>query len=74
MKTLKLITLILFLSSNIFSLNADDMVIAKRISIQSAVLDEERAIFISTPSGYDPDWTYYSDVYEGTIINSLNNK
>lgn len=63
MKTFKLITLFLFLLSNIFSQNADDIVIAKKIKIQSTVLGEERSIFVSTPSGYDQSTSAYPVMY-----------
>ncbi len=52
MKTFKFLTLILFLSSNTYSQNTDDIIIAKKLKIQSKVLNEERTIFVSTPSGY----------------------
>jgi hypothetical protein len=63
MKTLNLITLIIFLSLNIFSQNTDDIVIAKKIRIESTVLDEERTIFVSTPSDYDQSTTAYPVMY-----------
>lgn len=63
MKALKLIILILLLSSNSFSQNGDDIVIAKKMTIQSTVLDEERTIFVSTPSGYDQSTSAYPVMY-----------
>ena len=52
MKILKLLVLLLILAETINAQNADDVVIAKKISIQSAVLGEDRTIFVSTPTGY----------------------
>jgi hypothetical protein len=63
MVKLKLITLLLLLSANIFSQNTDDIVIAKRIKIQSTVLNEERTIFVSTPLNYNQSIDAYPVMY-----------
>ena len=52
MKVVKLFLILLLLSKITYSQNADDVVIAKRISINSTVLGEERTISVSIPSGY----------------------
>lgn len=63
MKVHILITLLLLLSLNIFSQNADDIVIAEKINIHSTVLNEERTIFVSTPPGYDQSTSAYPVMY-----------
>ena len=44
--------LLLFFAETIYAQNTDDVVIAKRIRINSAILNEERTIFVSTPFDY----------------------
>ena len=56
---------------NVF-LQSDNVVIAKKIRINSTVLSEERTIFVSTPSDYDLSNNFYPVMYvldgsEGTI-------
>jgi hypothetical protein len=46
-----------------YSQNSDDLVIAKRIKINSTVLGEERTIFVSTPNGYDNSKDSYQVLY-----------
>jgi predicted alpha/beta superfamily hydrolase len=46
-----------------YSQNSDDLVIAKRIKINSTVLGEERTIYISTPNGYDNSKDSYQVLY-----------
>ena len=52
MKTFKLLVILLLFGEPIYAQNADDIIIAKRIRINSTVLGEERTIFVSTPSDY----------------------
>jgi uncharacterized protein len=52
MKTFKLLVILIFLAEPIYAQNTDDVVIAKRIRINSAILNEERTIFVSTPFDY----------------------
>ena len=63
MKTVKLLALLLFLAQIIYSQNSEDIVIAKRIKINSVVLGEERTITISTPSGYSKSKDSYPVLY-----------
>lgn len=60
-----LIIVIFFINGgqHLFSQNADDIVIAKKIRIQSTVLNEERTIFVSTPSGYHQSTSAYPVLY-----------
>jgi len=52
MKTFKLLLIFLLFAEMISAQNADDVIISKRIRINSAVLGEERTIFVSTPFDY----------------------
>ncbi len=52
MRTFKLLLIPLLFTELIYAQNIDDVVIAKRIRINSAVLGEERTIFVSTPFDY----------------------
>lgn len=63
MKTVKLLVLLLFLVQITYSQNSEDVVIAKRIKINSAVLGEERTIVVSTPSGYAKSKDSYQVLY-----------
>lgn len=67
MKRFNSILFLLFLSFSanltLFSQNNDDVIIAKRIRIQSTVLGEERTIFVSTPLGYDQSTSSYPVMY-----------
>jgi len=62
MKIVKLLILLLFLTEIIYSQN-DDLVIAKRIKINSVILGEEREIYVSTPSGYTESLDSYPVMY-----------
>jgi len=59
MKTFKLLVFLLLFSEIIYAQSTDDVIIAKKIKINSMVLGEERTIFVSTPSSYD----FSSDSY-----------
>ena len=63
MKMVKLLISLLLLTEITYSQNADDLVLAKRIKIYSAILDEERAIYVSTPSGYAKSLEAYPVMY-----------
>jgi len=63
MRTLKLLLIILLFAETIYAQNADDVVIAKEIKINSAVLGEERIIYVSVPSGYDDSKDSYQVLY-----------
>jgi hypothetical protein len=63
MKTVKLLIFLLFLVQISYSQSSDDIVIAKRIKINSAVLGEERTIIVSTPSGYAKSKNSYHVMY-----------
>lgn len=52
MKTLKLVLILLFFAGTICAQSTDDVVIAKRIKINSTVLGEERMAYVSLPFGY----------------------
>jgi uncharacterized protein len=52
MKSIKIILVLLCLTEISYSQNSDDVVIAKRIKINSLVLAEEETIFISIPNSY----------------------
>ena len=52
MRTFKLLVILLLFTELIYAQNTDDVVIAKRIRITSAVLGEERTIYVSTPTDY----------------------
>jgi enterochelin esterase-like enzyme len=62
MKTVKLLIILLLLTEITYSQN-DDFVIAKRITINSTILVEERAIYGSTPSGYTESLYSYPVMY-----------
>lgn len=62
MKTVKLLIILLLLTEITYSQN-DDFVIAKRIKINSTILGEERAIYVSTPSGYTESLYSYPVMY-----------
>ena len=63
MKAIKLLLLFLFIAEMTYSENSDDLVIAKEIKLNSAVLGEERTIYVSTPSGYDNSQDSYTVLY-----------
>jgi uncharacterized protein len=63
MRTIKLFLLLLCLTELSYSQNSDDLVIAKRVKINSVVLGEERTVFISTPSGYNDSKESYQVLY-----------
>lgn len=52
MKTIKLLVILLLLTELTHSQNADDVIVAKRIKVNSTILGEERTIYVSTPSSY----------------------
>jgi hypothetical protein len=63
MKIVRLLTIILLFAETIYAQNDDDLVIAKRITINSTVLGEERTIYVSTPSGYGDAKDSYQVLY-----------
>ena len=63
MRTIKLFLILVLLTELTYPQTSDDLVIAKRINISSAVLGEERTIFISTPNGYDDSKESYQVLY-----------
>jgi len=63
MKSVKLLVVFLLFAGMAYPQNADDVVIAKRIKINSAVLGEERTIYVSTPSGYSESNESYPVFY-----------
>ncbi|RPH34370.1 MAG: hypothetical protein EHM93_00965 [Bacteroidales bacterium] len=63
MKTIKLLVILLLLSGAIYAQNSDDIIIAKRIRLTSAVLGEERTIYVSTPSSYSDSTTSFPVMY-----------
>jgi predicted alpha/beta superfamily hydrolase len=62
MKPVKLLIMLLLLTEITYSQN-DDLVIAKRIKVNSMILGEERAIYVSTPSGYTESLDSYPVMY-----------
>ncbi|MBU1099752.1 MAG: hypothetical protein KKA84_05035 [Bacteroidetes bacterium] len=72
MKAIQLIIIILCLWSSALSQNNEDVIIAKKIVLHSTVMDEERTIFVSTPSNYESTNVSYPVFYvldgdEGSI-------
>lgn len=63
MKTFKLLLLLVFLTEVTYSQNPDDLVIAKRVKLNSVILGEERTVFISTPFGYNDSKESYQVLY-----------
>lgn len=63
MKTFKFLAILLLITEMTYPQNSDDLVIAKKIKINSTVLGEERTIYISTPSGYDNSKDSYQVLY-----------
>jgi len=63
MKIIKLLLIFLFFWEITYSQSSNDLVIAKSIKINSAVLGEERTIYISTPSGYNDSKESYPVLY-----------
>ncbi len=63
MRTFKLLVILLCLTEMTYSQNSDDLVIAKRIKINSTVLGEDRTIYVSTPSGYNDSKDSYQVLY-----------
>ncbi len=52
MRSIKFLIILFFLSGIAYSQKSDDLIIAKRIRINSTVLGEQRTILVSTPSNY----------------------
>lgn len=52
MKTFRLLVILLLFAEMSYAQNTEDVIIARRIKLSSAVLGEERTIFVSTPSDY----------------------
>lgn len=63
MKPIKLLVLLLLLTELTYSQNSDDIIIAKKIRINSEVLGEERTIFVSTPSNYSDSNKFFPVMY-----------
>jgi predicted alpha/beta superfamily hydrolase len=63
MRTFKLLVILLCLTEMTYSQNTDDLIIAKKIKLSSAVLGEDRTIYVSTPSGYDDSKDSYQVLY-----------
>ncbi len=63
MKTHKLLVVLLLFAETVYAQNADDIIIAKRIRINSKILGEERTIFVSKPSGYTDSTAFFPVMY-----------
>ncbi len=63
MKIIKLLGILLFFAQITFSQSSNDLVIAKNIKINSTVLGEERAIYISVPLDYSNSKVSYPVLY-----------
>jgi predicted alpha/beta superfamily hydrolase len=63
MKPIKLLLILLLLSELSYSQNGDDVIIAKRLRINSTVLGEERTIYVSTPYNYGKSKESYPVLY-----------
>jgi predicted alpha/beta superfamily hydrolase len=63
MKTFKFLVIILLFGETLFAQNAGDIIVAKRMSINSAVLGEDRTIYVSTPYGYSDSTTSFPVMY-----------
>jgi len=63
MRTFILPLILICLSPIAYSQSTDDLVIAKKIKINSAILGEERTAYVSTPAGYDDSKESYQVLY-----------
>jgi len=63
MRTFKLFLILVLFTEMTYAQSSDDLVIAKRIKINSAVLGEERTIYVSTPSNYNDSKDTYPVLY-----------
>jgi hypothetical protein len=63
MRTVRLLIIFLCLAQVGYSQNSDDLIIAKRIKINSTILGEQCTIIVSTPSGYDDSRDSYQVLY-----------
>jgi uncharacterized protein len=63
MRTFLLTLTLLCLAQMACSQSTDDLVIAKKVEINSAVLGEVRTIYVSTPAGYDDQKESYQVLY-----------
>jgi len=62
-KTFKFLVILLLFAEIIYAQNAGDVIIAKRIRINSAILGETRTIYVSTPSGYTDSTASFPVMY-----------
>jgi hypothetical protein len=71
MKKIKLLLIFLLCAVNIYPQNTDDVVIAKRIKLNSVVLGEVETIFVSIPNSYTASNKSYPVLYlfDGTEVN-----
>ena len=69
MKIVKLLIILFIFSGSIFAQNTDEIVIAKRMKINSKVMGEERMFFVSTPVNYEHSNNSYPVMYvlDGTV-------
>lgn len=63
MKIIKLLGILLFFAQITYSQSSNDLVIAKNLKINSTVLGEERAIYISVPPDYSNSKESYPVLY-----------
>ena len=63
MKMIKVLVILLLFTKMGYSQNPDDLVMAKSIKINSKVLDEERTLYISTPTDYANSEESYPVMY-----------
>jgi uncharacterized protein len=63
MKTIKLLLVLLLFTELTYSQSSGDLVMAKNIKINSAVLGEERTVYISIPPGYSEAKESYPVLY-----------
>jgi predicted alpha/beta superfamily hydrolase len=63
MKALKFLIIFLLFAEMIYAQNIDDVIIAKRIKINSVVLGEEETMFVSTPNSYSASSKSYPVLY-----------
>ena len=63
MKTIVIILILISISELSYTQNSDDLVIAKRIKINSVLLNEDETVFVSVPKNYETSGKSYPVLY-----------